>query len=124
MMGRGLFLAGLAAGLDDEKRQQQQQTAAMGMNVAELRTEVQDLREHIGRMALMNQALWELLRDKLGLSDDDLVKFAQQIDLRDGVADGKMTDAAVRCPQCGRVSNSRHGKCLYCGQQFAKPAMA
>ena len=24
----------------------------------------------------------------------------------------------LRCPKCGRVSNSRHRRCLYCGLEF------
>lgn len=118
----GTWRAGLA-GEDAERRQQQQQNAAMGMSVAELSTELRDLREQIGRMAPMNQALWELLRDRLQVADDDLVRKARDIDLRDGVSDGKMTATAVRRPKCGRVSNSRHAKCLYCGLHFEKPAM-
>jgi len=118
----GMWMAGLT-GEDHETRRQQQQ-AEMGMSVAEMRTELRDIREQIGKLALMNQALWELLRERLQLTDDDLAKIAQEIDLRDGVADGKMTEAAVRCPQCGRISNSRHWKCLYCGLQFEKPATA
>ena len=117
----GMWMAGLIDG-DRDSRQQQQQTA-MGLSVAGLRTELREIREQIGKLALMNQALWELLCQRLQLTDDDLAKIAQEIDLRDGVADGKMTESPVRCPQCGRISNSRHWKCLYCGLQFEKPAM-
>lgn len=117
----GMWMAGLTDG-GDERRQQQQQ-AEMGLNVAGLRTEFRELKDQIAKLALMNQALWELLCQRLQLTDDDLAKIAQEIDLRDGVADGKMTETAVRCPQCGRISNSRHWKCLYCGLQFEKPAI-
>ena len=57
------------AGLTDEghERRQQQQQAAMGLNVAELRTELREIREQIRKLALMNQALWELLRDPSSL---------------------------------------------------------
>jgi DNA-directed RNA polymerase subunit RPC12/RpoP len=116
----GMWMVGL--GGDDERRRQQRQ-AATDLNVAGVRNELTDLRERVARLALMNQALWELLRDRFHVTDDDLAAVAQEIDLRDGVADGRMTETAVRCPQCGRVSNSRHGKCLYCGLEFEKPAM-
>ncbi len=89
----------------------------------ESRNKVRDLEHEVDRLKLMNQALWELLRDKLKVSDAELVKRVSEIDLRDGVADGRMTDVALKCPTCSRVSSSRHWKCLYCGQEFEKPVM-
>ena len=89
--------------------------------VASVNTKVKELEHQVERMALLNQALWELLRDKLGLSDADLERMAQEVDLRDGVADGKITAQAVKCPACQRVNNSRRGRCMYCGQLFESP---
>ena len=102
-----------------DERARTHQTAAHGVN--EVRTEVHQLRERVERLSLLNQALWELLREKLGLSDADLERMAQEVDLRDGIADGKMTARAVRCPACARVNNSRHPQCRYCGQPFQTP---
>ena len=124
---RGIWMAGLTglAGLTGEgEEMRQQQQAEMGLNVAELRTQLREIKGNLAKLALMNQALWELLCQRFQFTDDDLARIAQEIDLRDGVPDGKMTETAVRCPQCGRISNSRHGKCLYCGLQFEKPATA
>lgn len=89
-----------------------------------LQSEVRDLRFQVARMMLLNQALWELLRDRLQLKDADLERLAKEIDLRDGVEDGQVTNGPLQCPRCGRISNSRHWKCLYCGQEFEKPLMA
>lgn len=88
-----------------------------------LRQKVRDLEHHVARLSLLNQALWELIRERLQLTDADLERVAHDIDLRDGVEDGKITGTPVRCPSCGRVSNSKHYKCLYCGQLFEKPLM-
>ena len=88
-----------------------------------LRGRVRELEHEVQRLQLLNQALWELVRDKASLSDADLETKAHEVDMRDGVADGRITDTAVRCPTCGRVSNSKHWKCLYCGQEFEKPVM-
>lgn len=82
---------------------------------------VKELRHQVERLSLLNQALWELIRGKAGLTDADLERMANEIDLRDGVADGKIGGGAVACPTCHRVSNSKHYKCLYCGELFEKP---
>jgi len=86
--------------------------------------EIRDLQHQVQRLQLLNQALWELLRNKLSLTDDELAGKAHEVDMRDGVADGKMTETPLKCPTCGRVSSSKHWRCLYCGQQFQKPIMA
>jgi hypothetical protein len=88
---------------------------------ADQSAEMRDLQDQFERTTLLNQALWELLRERVQLTDEDLLAKAQEIDMRDGVADDKMTPTAVRCPSCKRVCNSRHAKCIYCGQPFEKP---
>ncbi len=85
--------------------------------------EIKQLTEDIQRLKLMNQALWELIRDRARLTDKDLEEKALEIDLRDGKQDGRMSETALRCPSCNRVSSSRHWRCLYCGQHFEKPVM-
>lgn len=82
---------------------------------------VTELEHQVARLMLLNQALWELLRARLQTTDAELEQHVHDIDLRDGVEDGEITHNAVKCPQCGRVSNSKHWKCLYCGLEFEKP---
>jgi len=84
---------------------------------------VRELEHQIQRLQLLNQAFWELARDRLGLTDEDMERVCREVDLRDGVEDGRMTETALKCPTCGRISSSKHWKCLYCGQQFQKPMM-
>lgn len=87
------------------------------------RERIRELEHQIGRLQLMNQALWELLRERLHLTDTELEAKANEVDLRDGIQDGKISDTALQCPSCGRVSSSKHWKCLYCGLEFQKPVM-
>jgi predicted RNA-binding Zn-ribbon protein involved in translation (DUF1610 family) len=94
-----------------------------GPSKAALYQRMRELEHELQRVRLLNQAMWEILRERARVTDADLEKRAQEIDMRDGVEDGRMTETALKCPQCGRVSNSRHWKCLYCGLDFEKPAM-
>jgi len=87
----------------------------------ESRESIRELRHQVERLSLLNQALWELVREKAGLTDADLERMAREIDMRDGTEDGKMGGGAVACPTCHRVSNAKHYKCLYCGELFEKP---
>jgi hypothetical protein len=81
---------------------------------------VRELQARVDRLSMVCQAMWELLRDKTKLTDEDVIKQMQQIDLRDGVADGKMTRQTLVCPECGRNVSSRREQCLYCGTWLAK----
>lgn len=92
-----------------------------GAAQAETRAEMKELQRQVERLSLLNQALWEILRERLSLTDADLENMAREVDMRDGVADDKMTAQPVRCPSCNRVCNSRHAKCIYCGQLFERP---
>jgi hypothetical protein len=95
------------------------QTANAAMQAAtNQKSEIELMREHVERLSLLNQAMWELVRDRLQLTDADLEKAAQEVDLRDGKQNGRLSEHPLQCPRCGRVSNSRLKKCMYCGLLF------
>ena len=88
--------------------------------VERLQGEVKMLSHKVERLSLASQALWELLRDNTDFSDETILNKMQEIDLRDGQADGKIGHAPVTCPQCGREGNSVRVECLYCGTAFPR----
>jgi ribosomal protein S27AE len=95
-----------------------QQTAADAGNRADVAARtVKDLEARIERLTLVNLAIWSLLREKLGLTEENLLDRVRQIDLQDGVLDGKMARKTHTCSKCGRVISTRHNKCLYCGHE-------
>ena len=98
-------------------------TSGTGSGDVGLRNDVKELQERLGRLTLLTQAMWELVQAKAGITEEELAAKALEIDLRDGIEDGAMTIVPLRCPSCGRISSSKHWKCLYCGQAFQRPAM-
>ena len=75
------------------------------------------LMERLDKLILINMAMWSLIKNRLGLSEEDLAKMAQEIDLRDGIPDGKVTRKGKKCAKCGRTLSVRHRKCLFCGSE-------
>ena len=76
-------------------------------------------RKNTERLYLVVQAMWELLKDKAGLTDADLDAKVQEIDIRDGRLDGQdstQTDP-LTCRQCGRTILSGQAQCSWCGTQ-------
>ena len=86
-----------------------------------MRRTVADLAMHVERTTLINQALWELLRDHEGLTEAQLEAKVQEIDLRDGAADGRLNSPARSCPKCGKPNSSRRVTCMYCGTSLGVP---
>jgi hypothetical protein len=76
---------------------------------------VQDLRKRIETLALANQALFEILSERLGIKEEDVISRMLAIDLRDGKKDGKITWKAILCRQCGRTVSTSRLHCVYCG---------
>ena len=76
-----------------------------------------EVEERIDKLTLICMAMWELLRDNTKFTETDLMAKVQEIDLRDGVPDGKITATVSKCPQCNRTMNPRHQTCLYCGHE-------
>lgn len=113
----GIWLGGLGGMHSEPPRPRYESTTRS------LQDRLRDVEHELQRMKLLNQAMWEIVRERARVTDADLEKRAQEIDLRDGVEDGRMTNTPLKCPQCGRVSNSKHWRCLYCGLDFEKPAM-
>jgi len=80
--------------------------------------EINRLATRIDSLAITCQAMWELLRERTNLTDDDIETRMQEIDLRDGREDGRMQSQVFECTDCGRKVSGRHGRCLYCGTEF------
>ena len=79
-------------------------------------SEMKHLEATVEKLLMINEALWEFMRDKHGMTDTDLHKKIYEIDMRDGSLDGKNKRKASKCPGCGRMVSSRHPACLYCGE--------
>ncbi len=92
------------------------EAAEAGSVARTARRNVDQLEAKLERALLACEALWTIVRDKLGVSDVDLVQRINELDLTDGELDGKVRRGAVSCPQCARPIARRFPKCMYCGQ--------
>lgn len=78
-----------------------------------------DLQRQVDKMALVNQALYELLRDRTGITDEDLRRKISEVDKRDGAEDGTVKAAPLRCPKCGGAVTVGALSCQTCGATVA-----
>ena len=82
--------------------------------------EAEDAGDRLDRLTLITHAMWELMAERLGLSHESLLARIEEIDLRDGKKDGKLSQTGVSCRACSRISHRRHSNCLYCGAALGK----
>ena len=80
-------------------------------------TEVEALREDVEKLYMVTEALFRLMQNHHGYTQEDLVAKVQEIDMEDGRLDGRRrSDNEVRpCPQCGRPMRTSRSQCYYCG---------
>jgi hypothetical protein len=80
-------------------------------------TQLQDLEKRHEQLKLVTLALWTLLRDHTGLTDGDLRKYIEKVDLLDGQRDGKaqVKQERMLCQACERVILNTARICPYCG---------
>lgn len=74
----------------------------------------------VEKLFMLTEALWTILKEKHGCTDAELVQRVQEIDLRDGKLDGKVTKVIPDCPKCGRKLMGKRPVCLYCGAEVAR----
>ena len=82
---------------------------------------LRELEQRYERMSLVTNALWQLLKEHTGLSDADLKKYIEKVDLADGVRDGKIArnKGAMDCPHCSRRVLTSATVCAWCGEKLA-----
>jgi ribosomal protein S27AE len=81
----------------------------------EVSSSVEVLEDRLEKLSLVSLAMWSLIQEKTGLTEQDLMDRVKAIDLADGIEDGKVTQTVSKCVKCGRTMSPRHRKCLYCG---------
>jgi hypothetical protein len=87
-------------------------------DVRNLRDTVNRLERQVERLTLASLAMAQILRDRLGVKQDEIEALVRDIDLRDGKLDGRLDQPVQvkRCEACDRVNGPQRHSCLYCGK--------
>ena len=93
------------------------QAAAAASRASSVNRDNEHLEDRLERLSLVCMAMWSLLQDKTGVTEQQLLERVKTLDLMDGQPDGKATRSVSRCQACGRVMSPRHLACMYCGEE-------
>lgn len=95
------------------------QAAGRGQREArEGRGHTEDLAARLDALSLASIAMWEILHEKLGVTEQELMDRMREIDLRDGKQDGRLRPEPRACSSCARPVSARHRRCMYCGNDM------
>lgn len=93
-------------------------SADLKASIAEVK--LQQLESQIQTLALASEAMWELLSKQYGITEVDLVSKMSEIDMRDGVLDGKLLVKSFdKCPDCGKEVKKARSNCYWCGAKLS-----
>ena len=98
----------------------QRDATAAGHTADQAKNHAKDLERTVDRLTLACLAMWELVREKTDLDNDDLMQRITEIDLRDGHLDDRLVQRRRECPSCARTTHGRRDWCLYCGHAFPR----
>ena len=83
----------------------------------EAKANVDNLRHDIDRLLMITEALWTLMKQEHGYTDDVLTKLIEEIDRRKVIVDGMaVKDPPQTCPNCGKINSAKRLFCIYCGK--------
>jgi predicted HAD superfamily Cof-like phosphohydrolase len=80
---------------------------------------IEDLAERVDELALILRGMWALIEEG-GVTAEQLMSKLEELDLADGVADGKVRRGPVDCPGCDSKIPSDLSKCQYCGTEVVR----
>ena len=94
-----------------------------GRNLEEAGRSIAELEDSVRRLSLLCSAMWSLLKEATGLTDE---KLAARIRELEGESKGPaaIRPSTRRCPNCGKVNEDRRKRCLYCGHALRSPGKA
>ena len=83
---------------------------------------ITELEEGVGELALLCKTLMRMLLEKGVCTGQEINALMKQLDLEDGVEDGRVTKTAGkaggRCPKCDHAVMAARKRCLYCGHEL------
>lgn len=80
-------------------------------------SELEALKFDVERLLLITEALWNIIREKHGAEEAELIKQITALDMEDGKLDGRKPRTPPQpCPKCGRTLIKNRPRCFYCAE--------
>jgi hypothetical protein len=107
--------------VEQDQKSGQQMHVPTGPNVvAQAEAKVITLEQRYERLRLTNMGMWELMKRRMGVTDQDLAAEVQGLVAEAGVKGRNVRGARLTtCPSCHRNVLSSAMTCVYCGTKLS-----
>jgi len=112
------FILGYSAGSSTASRAASLARSAAAADGTIHGNRIEVLNERIDQLAMIVRSMWALLEEG-GVTAEQLMAKLEELDMQDGVADGKVRRGPVECPSCNSKVAAGLTKCQYCGADVA-----
>ncbi|MDX3775484.1 hypothetical protein QE250_15305 [Chromatiaceae bacterium AAb-1] len=111
-------------GLQDGLRNNLEKNKYQDNKITNTEARLRELERRHEQLKLVTMAMWTLLKEHSGLTESDLRKYVEKVDLMDGKADGRVnTKEKCNCTGCGRTILTSSLACPYCGGKLNRKSM-
>ena len=108
--------------LRDQERAMRSEMYFLDKKSAKAKDQLKVLQHEVGELALVCKTLMRIILEKGLCTGKELGELMHEIDLEDGVADGRVTPKGPQnsdiCPECDHTIKGGKKRCLYCGYQL------
>jgi hypothetical protein len=105
--------------IENLQSQQRLTNSRVDLHQARQGRRTDDAEDDIMRLVLITQAMFELVGERLGITQDELMARIHEIDARDGTVDGRITPSPRDCPSCQAKVPAGRDNCQFCGTAVA-----
>ncbi len=97
-------------------KENQKSTSEIANKSALLQEKLDSQEESLNRLAIICEAMWELLKNRANFTEEELDVIINRISEDKIIASGANPDTSIRCPRCNAVVNAKLGRCEFCGE--------
>lgn len=76
-----------------------------------------ELESQVNRLLLINAALYDVIKTKLGVTDEDISNKIKELNEKSTIFDQKNDQLVRKCKKCGKNLIQRRSLCVYCGTE-------
>ncbi len=73
------------------------------------------LEQRYDQLRLISMAMWNLLKERLRLTDADLATYVDALRAEAAAAEQERNPELIECTKCKRKISAKSATCLYCG---------